>query len=1051
MNRLPHVIACLALGGAPALGEIVPLEGPLGRAIAVRAGVRVVSTIRPIALPNEWADAPTFLLLEVECAGAIGGGNATGSLALRRKDGGALGTITLAADLVLPKEARAGWTVSASSENLGPSEPAEIARAFDGDAASFWHTRWEQGITDALPHQVTIEFAVPVAVVGLRYLPRQHGSSNGTIGKYRIEVIDSAGTKHALAGEWTAESPRAAREARFDAPIDARSLTLIATTEIHGQSFASAAEIEPIFATPAPTSPRSNPTRREYLRVPSDRLGGADSLVLELRGVGETPLAIESVRLHRLPERPTRAMLGKSNGVDGPDRVDLGPLGIDTFTAHDHAVLPIMTVRDRSPAARAGLVAGDVIVGVDGAPLPRSSCAVGAAWFERGHEPVFGRAIEAAQARTDTDARRLVLDVIRADGRREEVALTLDAPALPNDFPFDDGATSSLERDLVDYVVRTQKPDGSWSTDGADFIRTTLSALALLGTRDPAHGERVLRAVRWMMNRFSEPDRFGNLGYWSAGYATILAAEWHLATGDRSVLPFLANTFEWAATTTHTSAWKTPTLGHGPDGLPYEYKSLVAPATHLLVGESLGKRCGVVSRLWETLLPFMEQAWSDPSDGGHGALGYNASFKDLEEFWSRSGLFALAATLRGERLDMARAMTTAMREHHVVMRGSHAYGAPGNVLGLVGLSVADPRAFAEVMRLWRFSFTAAWEPGFGLRYSTPHMGSPYMGEEGLINPGFAVVLTARRKGLHITGATDRDWLPLESIAGRDEGAALQLRRGRDGRVWVVAPGCQDVRIELDGETPTKDSPRYLGPFPVREFGAVVATAFAEDGAPIATARRAFTRSKSAFSVIEATGYLDSDEARRRAEALFDEDGGRSWVVDRGEGAPGVPHRVVFDIGEARTIHGLIIDAGEGSPREVEVRVGEESNSLAHAATAEFEKRGRQIVRFSVPRTVGVVELIVKSTFDDRLAIAEVDVLESIATPRRDGDGRVVIESPIEADEIRYTTDGSLPNANSRRYAGPFSFTGGWVLTRVRHAGVAGRIGGAWLEPPADSK
>jgi Family of unknown function (DUF6288)/F5/8 type C domain/Chitobiase/beta-hexosaminidase C-terminal domain len=1043
MSKLHRMIAFVSFAATSAHGEIVSLAPPAPANVALETGGRFVTTATLPPSPAEWRDAKVMLLLEVEVKGAVGGTSATGSIALRTKGGATLGGADASTAHRIAAEARECWKIEASSENLGPSEPAPITFAFDGDPKTFWHTQWEGGQSTTHPHKVEIEFAAPVTVNGVRYLPRQHGSANGTIAKYKVEVLDADGRKHAFAGTWPAKDTRVAREVAFEnGTLRARRLTLIAEAEIHGQPFSSAAEIEPVLEQPAP-APETSPLQRVYVRVPVSKLGDAKEVVVELRGSTATPIVFGNVRLYRLPELATRAMLGKSNGVDGPDRVDLGPLGIDTYTVHDHAPLPVMAVCENSPSARVGLVAGDVIVGVDGAALPVSSCAVGDRWFEVGHEPVFGRAIERAQARGQ-DA-KLALDVIRASGERDTLNVALTAPRLPDDFPFDAAATAALERDLIDYVVRTQKENGSWSTDGNDFIQTTFSALALLGTRDPAHAERVLRAVRWTLRRFREPDAFGNLGYWSSGYATILAAEWHLATGDRSVLPFLENTFEWAATGTHTSAWKMPTLGHGPDGLPYEQKALVAPAVHLLAGEALAKRCGVNGRLFDVLLPFMEEAWSDPADGGHGALGYNGSYKDLEEFWSRSGLFALAATLRNERLDMAAAMAAAMEKHHTVMRGSHAYGAPGNALGLIGLSVADPERFARVMRTWRFSFTAAWEPGFGLRYSTPHMGSPYMGEEGLINPAFAVVLSARRKGLHITGATDRDWLPIASVSSPPPGA-LAIERGRDGRVRVIAPGCSDVRVAFGGEMPNAESPKYLGPFPVREFGIVTAAAF-RDGQRVeeSVSRRVFGRSKAAWSIVEASGYPAVEEARRRADALCDEDDARTWIADRGQDAAAYPHHVVIDLGEAQTLYGIALRLGDTAPREVAVRVGDEVAMLEEVATAESPREGVARIAFAKAVTGRFVRVDFRSGHSDRLAIRELELIEPVADMRRDEKGRVVLGAGIDGFDIRYTTDGSIPTADSALYRAPFTFERGFILTRCFGRAGAGPATGAWLD------
>jgi len=66
-----------------------------------------------------------------------------------------------------------------------------------------------------------------------------------------------------------------------------------------------------------------------------------------------------------------------------------------------------------------------------------------------------------------------------------------------------------------------------------------------------------------------------------------------------------------------------------------------------------------------------------------------------------------------------------------------------------------------VFAQYTWAFALAWQPGFGIRFTMPHMGTPYMGEEGLINAAYATLFSTRNKGLHITGATDRNWLTAE--------------------------------------------------------------------------------------------------------------------------------------------------------------------------------------------------------------------------------------------------------------------------------------------------
>ena len=86
------------------------------------------------------------------------------------------------------------------------------------------------------------------------------------------------------------------------------------------------------------------------------------------------------------------------------------------------------------------------------------------------------------------------------------------------------------------------------------------------------------------------------------------------------------------------------------------------------------------------------------------------------------------------------------------MLNSHAYGEPGAALGLLSLAVVKPKAFEEIIPQWRWRFLCSWEPGYGLRYSTPHMGAPYLGEESIVNLVYLMLLSTENDGLLMSTA-----------------------------------------------------------------------------------------------------------------------------------------------------------------------------------------------------------------------------------------------------------------------------------------------------------
>ena len=639
---------------------------------------------------------------------------------------------------------RSPWAVIFSSEHPG----AEAAKAFDGDLMSPWHSNYSGDKADP-PHWIGLAFGKPTRMTGLTYGPRQGDNTNGVARKYRVEIrLPGEDWKTIVSGE-ADERVSTARdflEVKFPKAVEIEAFRFVIESDWSGGGFGTAGEIEVpgVKLDPVPPVAAASRAWAEIPPAVMKRLEG-ESFDLRVRNGPDNAVVIGTPRLARVHAAPGPALFGRSNGGLGPDKLGAGLLGFDGLTEHNQTVLSVMEVRPRTAAARQKLRQGDVILAVGGRPLPVNDLNPGWAWFRHSHEAMIGRGTEAALRAGRTT---LPLTLLR-DGVVQTIQLPLNRTAAFSTMnPANDPEAARLLDDCLGFLARTQKDDGSWS---GCMIRTCFSSLALLSTGEARHRTRVRKAVKWAMERYKKPEDYGGLGFWSGAYAGILYSEWHLATGDRSVLPNLEALRDWAIAGQHNSIWDVPALGHGTDGLPYGNKALVAPACHLLVYEALAMRGGMKSGIWELLMPYMELSWSDPTKGGNGTLGYNGSYKDLDEFWSRTGLFAMAAHLRGERHDMRDAMIRVMRERHPWLRNSHAYGEPGGALGLLALNLVSPTVFAEVMREYAWWFSLAWEPGHGLRFTTPHMGAPYMGEEDLINAAYALVLQAPRRSLHITG------------------------------------------------------------------------------------------------------------------------------------------------------------------------------------------------------------------------------------------------------------------------------------------------------------
>ena len=149
-----------------------------------------------------------------------------------------------------PHPDQGDWKIiSVSSEAKQYQALAE--NLLDGDPDNMWHTQWEPE-ADQHPHTLIIDLAKERSVSGLRILPRQFGSLNGSISEYKVQL--SKDLEHWDLGaqgklDYPGGFPKGAREKsiQFERAYRARYVKLVALTETGGGPWASAAEINVIF------------------------------------------------------------------------------------------------------------------------------------------------------------------------------------------------------------------------------------------------------------------------------------------------------------------------------------------------------------------------------------------------------------------------------------------------------------------------------------------------------------------------------------------------------------------------------------------------------------------------------------------------------------------------------------------------------------------------------------------------------------------------------------------------------------------------------------
>ena len=139
---------------------------------------------------------------------------------------------------------RSAWNIIHTSS----VEPGEgLARhALDNDPSTFWHTNWSS-TQEKHPHDIQIDLGETVTLIGFTQLPRQ-GQSNGRIRQYKFYAGTDADHWGDPVAEGTFANNNELQTVRFDTPVEARFIKLVALDESSGQYYTTIAELDVMAA-----------------------------------------------------------------------------------------------------------------------------------------------------------------------------------------------------------------------------------------------------------------------------------------------------------------------------------------------------------------------------------------------------------------------------------------------------------------------------------------------------------------------------------------------------------------------------------------------------------------------------------------------------------------------------------------------------------------------------------------------------------------------------------------------------------------------------------
>lgn len=137
---------------------------------------------------------------------------------------------------------KADWIVVFVDSEETAGEDGRAVNAIDGNTNTIWHTEWKER-KPKHPHEIQIDLGSWYVINAFSYLPRQDGSENGTIAGYQFFVSGSKvnfGLPVAI-GEFAANTDL--KVVTLNTPVVGRYIRLVATSEINGRDYTSAAEI----------------------------------------------------------------------------------------------------------------------------------------------------------------------------------------------------------------------------------------------------------------------------------------------------------------------------------------------------------------------------------------------------------------------------------------------------------------------------------------------------------------------------------------------------------------------------------------------------------------------------------------------------------------------------------------------------------------------------------------------------------------------------------------------------------------------------------------
>lgn len=438
--------------------------------------------------------------------------------------------------------------------------------------------------------------------------------------------------------------------------------------------------------------------------------------------------------------------------------IPLGPIAGKALVLYDGREATISELWDKGPGTKAGLQVGDRILKLNGKRFDSYSPVGGAP--PEGFPEALGLGILSSQA-----TRIPLALTLERDGKEQIINIPLPAlPTFSETSPADCPRADFHIQIAADYLASQQKDDGSWH--GQNYANAW-TALALLATGDKQYSRQIKLAAERFVAKYemgTDPsheeliERIGSLDNWSHAMVGIFLAEYHLATGDKSVLQTIDACCRRIESRLQP---ETGRLGHQDIQLPYKGYGLVIINTQAHILWGLAARINEMEwdwEPWELSMQAVKDAITVP-----GAVGYSKASRGQKQGATRSGSLGTGLVLADRDPSIQREIGEWLHENHSTFPDTHSMTSLGIVYGFMGLKNTNPKKLPDCYQdyQWMYALTTPPNAKEGVYYygcRDNHTGDKYLKYQHVGNWLTIMTLSTHRDDtLWSFGNRTRDW------------------------------------------------------------------------------------------------------------------------------------------------------------------------------------------------------------------------------------------------------------------------------------------------------